>query len=193
MKMETAVEKRSEWGKFLKRHWGAFALFVVAATLAVAFAIYVFVWFTGTAQSMGVVPAVLGAWSMSSVVLFILHAVFWELVLIGIPVAIGAAIAWQWWKRLPEEEKQSYHLVGRSSKSRGAGGAIGPLLFIAFALKVYVDGNWSQAISTYTLDYVVGSMVTILIWVAAIFAIPSAVGIAWWIFHEMNKQSQAKT
>jgi hypothetical protein len=62
------------------------------------------------------------------------------------------------------------------------------LLFIAFALKVYVDGNWNVAISTYTLDYVVGSMVTILIWIVAIFAIPATIGLIWWIRHEMNKK-----
>jgi ribosomal protein S4E len=54
--------------------------------------------------------------------------------------------------------------------------------------KVYVDGNWNVAISTWTLDYVVGSMITILIWIAAIFAIPAAIGVIWWIRHEMNKK-----
>jgi hypothetical protein len=123
---------------------------------------------------------------MSNTVSFILHAIFWELLLIGIPVAVGAILGWQWWKRLPEEEKREYHF-GKSSKSSSAGGAVSPLLFIAFAIKVYVDGNWNHAISTYTLDYVVGSMVTILVWAAAIFAIPAIIGIIWWIRHEMNK------
>ena len=103
---------------------------------------------------------------------FILHAIFWELVLIGIPVAIGAILGWQWWKRLPEEEKKVYRFFGKRSRSRDAGGAVSPLLFIAFAIKVYIDGNWNAAISSWTLDYVVGSMVTILVWIAVIFAIP---------------------
>ena len=62
------------------------------------------------------------------------------------------------------------------------------MLFIAFAIKVYVDGNWHVPISTWTLDYVVGSMITILIWIAAIFAIPAAIGLAWWISHVMTKK-----
>ena len=103
-------------------------------------------------------------------------------------MAIGAVVGWQWWKRLPEEEKKEYHLSGKRSRSSRAGGAISPLLFIAFAIKVYVDGNWNVAISTYTLDYVVGSMVTILIWIVAIFAIPATIGLIWWIRHEMNKK-----
>ncbi len=181
-------EKGSSWGRFIRKHWAAFAVFVAAAILAFAGAVYVFVWFSGNAQSTNLVPSTLGLWSMNSLVSFILHAIFWELVLIGVPVAIGAVIGWQWWKRLPEEEKREYHLSGRRSKSSGAGGAVSPLLFIAFALKVFVDGNWNAAISTYTLDYVVGSVVTILLWIVAIFAIPAVVGIVWWIRQEMNKK-----
>jgi len=184
----TEVESGSDWGRFIGKHWKVFAVFIAAAILAVAGAVYVFVWFTGNAQSTGLVPTTLGMWTMNNALLFILNAIFWELVAIGIPAAIGAVIGWQWWRRLPEEEKKEYHLSGKRSRKRSARGAISPLLFIAFALKVYVDGNWNQAISTYTLDYVVGSVVTILIWVAAIFAVPAMIGIIWWIRHEMNKK-----
>ena len=174
--------------KFIRKHWSIFAVFVAAAILAFVGAVYVFVWFAGNAQSTGLVPSTLGMWTMGNVVSFILHAIFWELLLIGIPAAIGAVIGWQWWKRLPDEEKKEYHLFGKSSRSSRAGGAISPLLFIAFAIKVYVDGNWNVAISTYTLDYVVGSMITILVWIVAIFAIPATIGVIWWIRHEMNKK-----
>jgi hypothetical protein len=43
---------------------------------------------------------------MANLVTFILHAIFWELLFIGIPAIIGAVAGWQWWKRLPEEEKK---------------------------------------------------------------------------------------
>ena len=123
--------------------------------------------------------------------MYILNLIFWELVLIGIPAAVGAVIGWQWWKRLPAEEKKEYHLFGRGSRSRNAGGAISPLLFIAFAIKVYVDGNWNVPFNSstiWTLDYVVGSLVTILLWMAAIFAIPAIIGLLWWIRRELNKK-----
>jgi hypothetical protein len=119
---------------------------------------------------------------MNNIVMFILHFIFWELVLIGIPVAIAAIIGWQWWKRIPEEERKD--LSTKSSRSRTAEGAISPLLFIAFALKVYIDGQWNAPIAGYSVDYVVGSMVTILIWIAVIFAIPAAIGLVWWITRE---------
>ena len=183
--IETSTE--SGWGKFMRKHLAAFASFIVAAILAVAGAVYVLVWFTGNAQATDLVPSTIGLWTMGNTVDFILHAIFWELVLIGIPAAIAAVIGWLWWKRIPEEEKRTYQLSGKRSRSRNAGGAISPLLFIAFAIKVYVDGNWNLAISTYSLDYVVGSMVTILIWTVAIFAIPAIIGLIWWIHHETAK------
>ncbi|MCW4024271.1 MAG: hypothetical protein NWF01_04455 [Candidatus Bathyarchaeota archaeon] len=184
---QTNQTPESYWKQFIRKHWAAFAIFVVAVIVAVVGAVYVFVWFTAQAQSTGLVPAILNAWTMNSLVMFILHAIFWELVLIGIPAAICGVIGWQWWKRLPEQEKQQYH-KGKSSKSNRAGGAISPLLFIAFALKVYFDGNWNSAISSWSLDYVVGSMITILIWIAAIFAIPAVIGVVWWIHHETTKK-----
>lgn len=182
---ETQVENSSE-KNFMKKHWKVVAVLITAGILLFAAAIYVFLWFTGQAQTTGLVPSSLGQWSMGNMVMFALHAIFWELLFIGIPTAIGAIIGWQWWKRLPEEEKKE-HNFGKRSKSSSAGGAISPLLFIAFAIKVYIDGNWNIPIAAWNLDYVIGSMVTILIWIAAIFAIPAAIGIIWWIRHEMNK------
>jgi hypothetical protein len=181
---ENEAAKESGWRRFIRKHWNMFAVFVVAAILAVAGAVYVFAWFAGNAQSIELVPSSLGMWSMNNLVMFILHAVFWELVLIGIPVAIGAIIGWQWWKRIPEEEKKAYNLSTKSSKSSNAGGAISPLLFIAFAIKVYLDGQWNAPIVDFSLDYVVGSMITILIWTAVIFAVPATIGFIWWITRE---------
>jgi hypothetical protein len=181
-----AVESE-DWRKFIREHGLMFAVFVVAGILAVAGAVYVFWWFTGDAQASGLVPSTLDLWTMNNVLMFVLHLIFWELVLVGIPVAVGGVLGWQWWKRLPEEERKK-HKFGGGSRSRNAGGAISPLLFVAFAIKVYVDGNWNTVISTWTLDYVVGSMVIILVWVAAIFAIPAIVGFVWWIRHETIKK-----
>lgn len=167
----------SGWA-FLKRHKRALALFVVAAVAALAWAVYVFWWFTGNAQSTGLVPAALGSWTMGNLVNFIIYSILWELLLAGIPVAVAATVAWMWWRRLPYEERMGYHW-GRGRRSAGSGGA-GFLFFIAFAIKVYVDGNWNAPISTYTLNYVIGSVITILVWAAVIFGIPIAIGLVWW-------------
>jgi len=175
----------SDWRGFVRRHWGAVAIFVVACAAAFAWAVYVFWWFTGHAQSTGLVPSGLGAWTMGNLVNFIIYSILWELLLVGIPAGLGALAAWMWWRRLPNEERQGYHW-GRGKRSASGGGA-GFLFFIAFAIKVYVDGNWNAPISTFTLNYVVGSMITILEWCAVIFGIPVAIALAWWISREMKR------
>jgi len=182
---EAIRKKATSQEKFFGRHWGIVTIFVVAIISAFVGAVYVFLWFTGSAQSTGLVPAAIGFWTMGNMVAFILHLIFWELLLIGIPVAIGAVAGWQWWKRLPDEEKREYH-VKRSRTIRGESG-ISALFFIAFCIKVFIDGNWNVPIATWTLDYVVGSMIFILFWGAVIFGIPIAVGIIWWISHKMKK------
>ena len=190
MMEKTGSENGSEaWKKFLRKHWNVLALFVVAVVLASVGAVYVFLWFVGDAQSTGLVPRTLGLWTMGNLVTFILTVIFWELLLIGVPAIIGAVVGWLWWRNLPSEEKKEYHFFGRRSRTTSGGGGISLLLFVAFCIKVYVDGNWNVAIATWTFDYVVYSMLWILIWTAVIFGIPAAIGVTWWIHHEMKKKT----
>jgi hypothetical protein len=175
----------SDWRSFVRKHWGAVAMFTLAAVLAFIGAVYVFLWFVGNVQSSGIVPRTLGLWTMGNLVTFILYATFWELLLIGVPVAIAAVVSWQWWRRLPEEERMGYHFGGRS-RSAGGGGGVSLLFFIAFCIKVFVDGKWNTPIATFTLDYVVGSIVTILVWGLIIFGIPIAIGLIWWISRRVS-------
>ncbi len=181
------LDEGSEWKRFMRKHWSIVAVFAVAIILAFAGAVYVFLWFVGNAQSTGLVPRTLGLWTMANLVDFILNAIFWELLLIGIPVIVAAVAGWQWWKRLPDEERREYNLFGKRSRRTSGGGGVSLFFFIAFCIKVYLDGNWNIAISTWTLDYVVGSMILILEWVLIIFGIPITIGVIWWMRHEMKK------
>jgi hypothetical protein len=186
---ETGSENGSEgWKKFLRKHWNMAALFAAAAVLASVGAIYVFLWFVSNAQSTRMVPMALGQWTMGNLVTFILYAIFWELLLIGVPVALAAVAGWLWWRTLPSEEKNEYHFFGKRSRTTSGGGGISLLFFVAFCIKVFVDGNWNVAFATWTLDYVVYSMLWILIWILIIFGIPVAIGVIWWIRHEMKKK-----
>lgn len=166
---------------FVRRHWGVIAIFAIAVALVFAGAVYVLLWFGTSAQSTGLVPSTLGLWTMANLVAFVLYLVFWELLLVGIPVVVGVVVAWQWWKRLPDGEKGSYRFFGGRSKKTRGGGGISLLFFIAFAIKVFIDGRWNTPIATWTLDYVLGSMVTILEWGLVILGIPAALAAGWWI------------
>jgi hypothetical protein len=64
MTEETTAEKDSDWKKFIRKHWGIVAVFVLAVALAAAGAVYVFWWFAGNAQSTGLVPSTLNLWTM---------------------------------------------------------------------------------------------------------------------------------
>ena len=176
------------WKAFLRKHWKITAVFAVGAVLALVGSILVFLWFVGDAQSTGMVPTTLGPWTMGNMLTFTLHLIFWELLLIGIPVGLAAIGGWQWWKRLPDEEKNKYHFFGKRSRTTGGGSGISVLFFIAFCIKVFIDGKWDVAIATWTLDYVASSMITLLMWAAIIFGIPAVLGVIWWITHEMKKK-----
>ncbi len=178
------------WRKFLRKHMSMVALFIVAVVLLAVGAVLVFLWFIRNAQSTRLVPTTLGLWSMRHLVTFILNAIFWELILIGIPVIIAAIAGWLWWRRLPSDEKMEYHFFGKGPhRTSEGGGAVSFLLFIAFCIKVYIDGNWNVAIGSWTLDYVVYSILWIIIWIVIIFGIPAAIVAIWWISHEMRKLS----
>jgi len=179
------------WKAFLRKHWKIAALFVVGAVLAVVGAVLVFLWRVADAQLTGMVPTTLGLWTMEHMVTFTLHLIFWELLLIGVPAVIGAVAGWQWWKTLPDEEKQAYHFFG-SSRTTGGGSGVSLLFFIAFCIKLYIDGNWDVPVASWTFEYVVNSMITILIWSAIIFGIPAAIGAIWWINHEMKKKTSTE-
>jgi hypothetical protein len=176
----------SGWRGFFRRHWGAVAIFVLAGALAIAESIYVFWWFAGFAVSSGLVPSTLGLWTMGSLVAFILNLIFWELLLVGVPAAIGAVVGWMWWRRLPYEERSGYRM-GRRGRSAQGSSAVSFLIFIGFCLKVYLDGNWNVPIASFTLAYVVGSVIIIITWGLIIFGIPAAIALTWWLRREMKK------
>jgi hypothetical protein len=191
------VETESEngekiWKKFLRMHWKMLVLFVVGTILASIGAILVYLWVVGDAQLTGLVPATLGLWTMGHIVAFMLHLIFWEIIFIGVPVILAiVGIIFLWWKKLPDDEREEYkseHLFGKRSHRTEGGEGISFLVFIAFVIKIYLDGNWNIAFSTWTFDYLVNSCLWALIWVLIIFGIPIAIGGTWWIRHEMKKK-----
>ncbi len=181
------------WKIFLKRHWQMFTLFVIACILAIAGALYVFIWFVGDAQATGLIPATLDLWTVSYVITFLLHMIFWELLLIGIPsVIVAAAVYFLWWKKLPTEERMQYrqgHLFGKRSTRTDGGGAFTFIINLGFILKVYLDGNWDKPFAEWTFDYLIFSYLTVLLWLAIIIGIPLAIGVTIWLRYEIKKET----
>ena len=173
------------WKKFLNKHLQMFVLFIGIAIVAIIGAIYVFLWFVGDAQSTDLVPTILGSWTMGHLISFLLNLIFWEILIIGIPVIIViAAIYFLWWKQLPDAERKEYkkkHLFGKSSRTRDGGGIFSLFVFILFVIKVYLDGNWDLPFANWEFNYLVYSYLTVLIWILIIIGIPMLLGLIWWI------------
>ena len=193
MSFETEPENCDKiWKKFLGKHFKMFVLFVVSAILAFMGVIFVFLWFVEDAQLTGLVPEALSLWTMGYFVTFLLHLIFWMILLIGIPTILAvAAIYFLWWKKLPDDERKEYreeHLFGKRSARKDGGEGITFLVNIAFVIKVYLDGNWNEPFATWKFDYLVYSYLTALIWVLLIFGIPIAIGGTWWLLYGMKKK-----
>src|SRR5437660_8405149 len=99
---------------------------------------------------------------MGNLVSFILDAIFWELLLVGIPVVVAVVGGWLLWKRLSDEEMRGYRLFRKRSRTTRGGGGVSMFFFIAFAINVDLDGNWDVPILNCTLNYVVGAMCLML-------------------------------
>ena len=186
---ETEPENGSDtWKEFLRKHLNMLVYWIIAAIVAAIGGILVYLWFVQDAQSTGLVPTTLGLWTMGHLVTFLLHLIFWEVLLIGIPVIVAAVAGWQWWKQIPNEERKEYQFFGKRSRTESGGSGISFLFFVVFCIKVYIDGNWNVAIASWTLDYVVDSMITILVWGAIIFGIPAIIIGLIWLSYEIKKK-----
>jgi hypothetical protein len=172
------------WRAFIRSHWKMFSLIVLGLSMVCVGAVLVFLWFLGNAQSTGMVPTALALWTMGNIVTFMLNLIFWEVLLVGVPTALAAIAAWSWWKRLPLETRDEYRLFSTRSRSSRGGNAISFLVFIAFCIKVFIDGNWNVAIVSWTLDYLAYSVLSAFIWIAIIFGIPLVIGFVWWVRHK---------
>ena len=188
--MEEKNETKDEccnWRQFIKKHWSMLVYWIIAGAVAVIGAILVYLWFVEDAQSTSMVPTVLGQWSMEHLVNFILHLILWEVLIIGIPVAIAAIVGWLWWKKIPDEEREEYQFFGKGTRTEQGGSGVSVLFSVAFCIKVFVDGNWDVAIASWSLDYVVNSMITIIVWAAVVFGIPAIIIGILWLINEAKK------
>src|SRR6266516_2378428 len=113
--------EHSNWRSFMRKHWRMATVFARGAALVFAGSVYVFLWFVGNAESSGPVPMTLGLCTMSHKTTIGVYDVLWELLLVGIPIAIAAVAGWEWWNR-PHEPERKFHIGGRKRSTGGGGG-----------------------------------------------------------------------
>jgi len=176
------------WKKFLRKHWKMSILFVIGVVVAAIGAFLVFFWFKDHAQAITLVPEYLGNWSVGTIVTLILHLIFWEFIIIGIPAIAVAGVIFLWWRKLPEEEKKEYK--GWSKKSTAGSGGFSFLIWIAWLIIVYTDDMWHKPFvdTLWTFDYLMSSWIWAVIWVLIICGIPMVVGGVAFIIYSWKKK-----
>ncbi|MGY5878756.1 MAG: hypothetical protein RTV31_00840 [Candidatus Thorarchaeota archaeon] len=164
--------------KFVRTHWRMMAVIAVFGTIAAAAGLYVALWFVASTQAVGFVPAAIGQWTIGYAINFILHLIFWELLLVGNWVLVIVAIIFtQWYNKLPEEERRE----SSKGNSRKESNAFSFLVGLTWLIVIWLDGNWSLAFESWSVNYMVYSCLAALFWDLLIFGIPIALFFIWWI------------
>ncbi|MHA2603414.1 MAG: hypothetical protein AM324_014935 [Candidatus Thorarchaeota archaeon SMTZ1-83] len=152
-----------EQKRFLKRHWKMTIVFAAVFVAAVVGAVLVFLWFIDTAQATGLLPSILGEFTVGYLVTFFLHVIFWELLLVASWVfVIILVIYFKWYMKLPEEERMDI---------------------------IWIDGRWDLAFNSWTLNDWVFSWLWAVFWVMLIIGIPVMLYFLYWIRTEVQSES----
>ena len=176
-----------EMRRFLLKNWKMTLVMAVCIVAAAVVALLVFLWVVNEAAL--VMPASLGDWTIGYLVTFVLHLIFWELLLVatwGIPLA--AVLYWQF-SKLPDAD-----VWKPKGGRRESGDAFGFLIAVAWLVMIWIDGRWDQTFQVWTFTEWVYSWLTALGWVLLIFGIPAVViFVLWLVNREMKKEYKART
>lgn len=182
------------WKKFLRRHWKMTIAMAGGIAGAAIVALFVFLWVVADAQATGLVPAALGQWTVGYFFTFILNVILWELVFVGswgIPIVV--VIFFQWYKKLPDEEREEYEGEPKKKRPRRGmsgdrgGGFISFLVGLTWLILVWIEGRWNLAFQAWTFNDWIYSWIAAALWDLLILGVPVAIFIIWWIRKEMKK------
>jgi hypothetical protein len=172
--------------RFLRKHWKAMTGFGVIVGVAIVEALFVLTWFLGIAQTTGFVPAMLGQWSVGHVINFLLHLIFWELLLVGVwLVTVVGIVGFRWYKTLTAEEKIDRPKRGK----REHGDTFGFFIGIVWLIVVWVDGRWNLAFEAWTINDWIYSCLAAFGWIALIAGIPLVLYFFWWVRNDVFEES----
>ena len=185
--------KEEVWVKFLRSHWKMKILIVSGIIVAGIGGLFVFLWFKDVALDTTLVPLTIGLWTVGYTVTFILNMIFWEFIIIGLPVIAAAVVIFlQWWNKLPDDEKEEYKKEPKKKTPRsgitagGGGGIVWFLTLVVWLIIVFNDGKWNLEFQAWTFNDLIYSSLAAFLWVLLIAGIPVAVFVIWWIRREVK-------
>lgn len=153
------------WKNFLRKHWKATLLMIGVGIVAAIVGISTFLWVVADAQASGLVPTVLGEWTVGNCVTFILYVILWELIFVGswgIPVVL---VIFQWYKKLPYKERKEYERKHKKKwPLQGGSNGFELFVFLTWLIIVWVGGRWNLAFQSWTFnDWVYSGLAAVLL------------------------------
>ncbi len=138
------------WKKFLRKHPGMTVLLIGMIVIASIVALSVFLWVMADVQVTGIVPTILGEWTVGYFLTFILNVILWELIFVASWVLLLIAIIYfQWYKQLPEDEQKEY---GRNSDKSSAENGFSFFVGLIWLGVVWFTGKWNLAFQEWTFN-----------------------------------------
>ena len=165
------------WLRKIGEHWKAFIALIIGCVIAIAGAILVLFWFIETSPIGIMGTATIGEWTLAWIWGFFIYLILWELLIVGIPVAIAFGVGWYfWWNRLSAEEKAEFKCRDKKSKrGTAAEGGCGFIMFIAFSIYMFINGYFYTPFGDHPYSFWVYSWFLALSWLLVIFGIPTAI------------------
>ncbi len=181
--MELSEDRDSEEFKtFMRRHWKMVVVGLGGIAGAAIAGVWVFLWLVAVMQATGMVPALLGQWTIGYMLGFCLHVVFWELLLVGSWVLVGGVLVYfQWFKKLPAEEQAKFDGGSKRGRSAGEGGGLSFVVGLTWLVLMWFAGRWNLAFQAWTLNDWVYTWLAAILWDVAIFSIPAIIFFLWWL------------
>lgn len=176
MYVQDKISDEDFWKQKISKHWKAFTIFVVACIFAVASTVWVLFWYIENTSVGAMGMATVGEWTIAGIWEFFIFLVIWELLIVGIPVAIAAGIGWYlWWKKgLTAEEKAEFNGRWRG-KGTAEGGGFSFFMFIAYSIYLYINGELFTPLGDYPYSFWVYSWFYTLGWLLIIVGIPAVI------------------
>jgi hypothetical protein len=180
--MSTEEEIFEKHGRnFLRKYWKMTTVMVALIIVAIAEALVVLLWVIADMQTLGLIPATLGLWSVGHIITFILHIIFWELLLVGIWVIVAAMIFYlKWYNNLPEEDKFPKRERGR----REEGDAFGFFIGITWLIIIWFTNRWDVTFNAWTVNDWVFTWLSAVFIDLLIIGIPVLLYFIYWIRKE---------
>jgi len=163
------------WKQKIKKHWKIFAASIIGGAIAIAVSLLVLFWFIDTSTIGAMGSATIGEWTLAWIWEFFIFLILWELLIVGIPVAIIFGVGWYlWWKRLSAEEKVEFKGRWRG-KGTAEGGGFSFGMFIAYSIYMYINGDFYTPFGDFAYSYWVYAWFHTLAWLIVIIGIPVAI------------------